>query len=572
MQVSSSEKTSVNGVPIPRATLGGVIAGAGRAGRNEFLEAYDLGIPFDVATTGNEDVLILYASSQSMPNRRALNQVADGSNASTIGLYTVEDATSNCNVMKIIVTEPAKEGSKGQQCIAIVGQDMESYHVHKFMRTLSDAQATAAMSATKDGKKRAFNALNNSLPLRLVSRHRQTNGGEADIPTRLEMERYISTFKSYSARLPITLQKLKTLASKITGSNSSDVAIVAMVCNWGQAGLLFNFACNARSRGLDLSKVLLFATDTKTSELAELMGLHVFPVEDNMFGEIPERAAGMFGDGVFTSLMMAKLLSVHLLNQLKYHVLFQDVDVVWYRNPLEFFDDAVRRYPEVDVFFQDDGSRSEQFGPYFPNTGLYYVRYNRRTEYLFDTFARIGGDLILSSNSHQQALARLITEHASSTGLGVKVFGRDTALGMALPGGFHFHRRADYMKSILRSSNGKTVVSNMTISENDEVEYPSPYIFHMSWTKNKDNKRRYYQQMGEWFLRPQCEDKTALELKTQYFNHNSTTNVDRVDNDADIVNSCCSAAPLVSCHYRDKPSIVPCRESPPIDEGRPSFW
>jgi hypothetical protein len=71
-----------------------------------------------------------------------------------------------------------------------------------------------------------------------------------------------------------------------------------------------------------------------------------------------------------------------------------------------------------------------------------------------------------------------------------------------------------------------------------------PFIFHMSWTENKQNKRLFFEQMGEWFT--DASSCTGL--------------------------NCCLEEPRVTCHYRDKPSIIPCRDSPPIHKGRPSFW
>jgi len=35
-----------------------------------------------------------------------------------------------------------------------------------------------------------------------------------------------------------------------------------------------------------------------------------------------------------------------------------------------------------DIFFQDDGARSDRFSPYFGNTGFFYVRNNYKTQYL----------------------------------------------------------------------------------------------------------------------------------------------------------------------------------------------
>jgi hypothetical protein len=85
----------------------------------------------------------------------------------------------------------------------------------------------------------------------------------------------------------------------------------------------------------------------------------------------------------------------------------------------------------------------------------------------------------------------------------------------------------------------------------------TPVIFHMSWTLNKDNKLLYFRQMGEWYVQDVCVAKKVGEI--------STTGTD-------LAGTCCAAEALVSCHYRDKPSKLPCKDSPPIDKGRPSFW
>ena len=91
----------------------------------------------------------------------------------------------------------------------------------------------------------------------------------------------------------------------------------------------------------------------------------------------------------------------------------------------------------------------------------------------------------------------------------------------------------------------------------------TPYIFHMSWTTNKDNKRRFLQQMGDWYVKDMCIGKTFDEIGSNLGNNNSG---------GDLSQYCCSAEPLIQCHYRDKPSKIPCKTSDPIDKGRPSFW
>lgn len=233
-------------------------------------------------------------------------------------------------------------------------------------------------------------------------------------------------------------------------------------------------------------------------------------------------------------MMLAKVYCVHLINMLDYNVLFQDVDVVWYRHPLEFF--LADKMSEFDMVFQDDGARIVRYEPYSPNTGFYFVRSNARTFYFFSVLIRMS-DKIIDTGSHQETLNILLGDHASLYGLRIKVLNRDEDY---FPGGFHFHRRPDFMKSYAL---GKV----------------QPYIFHMSWTENKNNKRLYLEQLGDFLVKDQCVGKTYHEIR------NSSQS-------QDLVAACCMPEGTIICHFRDKPSKIPCKDSPPIDKGSPSFW
>ena len=95
-----------------------------------------------------------------------------------------------------------------------------------------------------------------------------------------------------------------------------------------------------------------------------------------------------------------------------------------------------------------------------------------------------------------------------------------------------------------------------------------PYIFHMSWTFNKDNKILYWQQMGEWYVQEKCVHKKVPDILGIAA---STSDVTEPQQEQ-FISTCCSKEPIITCHYRDKPSVIPCKDSPPIDAGRPSFW
>lgn len=141
------------------------------------------------------------------------------------------------------------------------------------------------------------------------------------------------------------------------------------------------------------------------------------------------------------------------------------------------------------------------------------------------------------------SISDLLADHSSSKGLRVKVFGRDSSVGCDFPGGYHFHKRPSFMKEILQKEK-------------------HPYIFHMSWTTNKENKKKFFEQFGEWHLQEACVAKTADDIKK----------INTGTDDINIVNTCCSLEPLIVCHYKDKPSKSSCNDSPSIDKYGSSFW
>eukprot|EP00986_Skeletonema_menzelii_P016081 scaffold13605_cov145-Skeletonema_menzelii.AAC.11 len=241
-------------------------------------------------------------------------------------------------------------------------------------------------------------------------------------------------------------------------------------------------------------------------------------------------------------MMYAKVLCVLYPLLLNYDVLFQDVDIVWHKDPMPFFQDKTDpKVANFDVLFQHDGSDSVRYAPYSANSGFYYVRANKRSQYLF-TSLLYHSDLIITWDSHQQVLIQVLAEHSSLFGLNVKVFSRDTDY---FPGGWQFHSRKDFMKKYIK---GET----------------DSYIFHMSWTENKDNKLLFLRQIGQWFVNEQCVGKKVEEILGSSEMQAGTSL---------LVEPCCAAEALVSCHYTDKPHVPSCKgKGENIDKHGRSFW
>merc|ERR1712232_1026665 len=256
-----------------------------------------------------------------------------------------------------------------------------------------------------------------TLPFRHVPRTYSLNKGRTQmIPSTYTVRTYDQNIlKPYLESLPETLKELEPIAQKV---GHQDNTVIVLVCNLGQSELLVNFICHARARNLDLSQVLVFCTDLETKNIVESMGLVGF-YNEVAFSNMPVEAARRYADRRFTGMMMAKVFCVHMLTQLNYNVLFQDVDVVWHRHPLEYFQNQ-KEIQQFDMYFQDDGAHSVRYAPYSPNTGFYFVRAVDRTRYFFNCLVKMS-DMIQQTGSHQSALTALLNERVSFRGISVKI-------------------------------------------------------------------------------------------------------------------------------------------------------
>lgn len=470
--VPSSTTTTI----LPEQNL---VAGMGRVSRSEFAKQFDIGYALDKENSENNQVLILYQSESSLPTSSSTTTTPT-TNTSADDSSSVQDAIENCQVVKVVVTDPKPIAPKNRferehkQCIAIMGQ-WESRHVHRFERPR--------------GWKKQKEAVHHHSFDYIPAHH------SADVPSPEITAASQTALVEYLSVLADAQAQLIPLAEKVAAANSNDGngPIIVMVANAGQAQFFVNFVCTATHRNLDLSRVLLFATDLETHQLAQSMNVTSF-YNEKVFGSIPSGAAVDYHDPNYGRIMMSKVYAVHLVNSLGYDLLFQDVDIVWYQNPLPYFTSAAVD-PDFDMYFQHDGPHHEErFAPLGANTGLYYVRHNAKTQHLFSVFVRMG-DLVLADQSHQAALTTLVNEHMSLRGLRVKVLAKDSKLFLS---GYHYHARRQLFRKIKQGRH-------------------NPILFHVNWSKGKD-KQPLLEETENWFVQEQCTEPTKLaaaDLKQQ---------------------------------------------------------
>jgi hypothetical protein len=112
--------------------------------------------------------------------------------------------------------------------------------------------------------------------------------------------------------------------------------IVVMVVNAGEMDLLANFACSCNAHNISMRNVMVFSGSDDVIPLIEsfgAMGVYHAP----SFADVSRNASYEYLDRIFIDMMWYKSFSVWLLLKLRYNVLFQDVDLVWYRDPVQYF-------------------------------------------------------------------------------------------------------------------------------------------------------------------------------------------------------------------------------------------
>ena len=114
-----------------------------------------------------------------------------------------------------------------------------------------------------------------------------------------------------------------------------------------------------------------------------------------------------------------------------------------------------------------------------------------------------------------------------------------------------------YVSSMIK----KTTPSNI-LQFLSNVDAYCESLVNRSWTENKDNKLLFLRQLGEWYVTDKCIGKPIADI----------IGIGSSSNMSALVLPCCATEPIFSCHYRDKPSKLPCKSSDTIDPGGGSFW
>lgn len=215
--------------------------------------------------------------------------------------------------------------------------------------------------------------------------------------------------------------RLDTITTIINNDNFHtyiDNTIMVTVVNKGLVYLFLNWICsiekNLGKKELASIKksIIVIAADTKCYQILIEHNFNTIKMESIIPGlKVSEKHPRGFGDNKIMFLKLAVYILVYDLLVLNYNVFWCDVDVVWLKNPINYF---INR--ESDLFLTSDGRYITTHavdieGPY--NAGVAYIRSNCRTILAFESILHNAGIVkMFYTPVTDQGLLNMIVTHS----------------------------------------------------------------------------------------------------------------------------------------------------------------
>lgn len=210
-----------------------------------------------------------------------------------------------------------------------------------------------------------------------------------------EAERFHLAYREQRSR---RLGELRAILDRQKASGHA----IAMICCQRYLPLFEVWLRSCEQAAIEVrQRCVVFAMDEATAEAVAGAGVEVVLLDPAAYPRGAETRG--FADQGFRRVVLYKNAVIHDLLSLGVDVLFQDVDLIWLRDPTARLEGARDAY---DLQAMHDGLNPIH-APYFVNSGFMYVSSNERTLALFESALR-NTVLILMSGSHQKPLNRII--------------------------------------------------------------------------------------------------------------------------------------------------------------------
>lgn len=288
---------------------------------------------------------------------------------------------------------------------------------------------------------------------------------EGQVDLSRQKQRARQRLEPYARHAEARRARLRTLRRDLDAG-----AVLAMTFNAPYAPLFHNWHESCRANDIDVrSRTVLFPMDEEADALGRSLGYATLfdPESYGTYGCDPDVE---FGDAQWMDCLFMKNAVMGDLLEADCDVLFQDVDVVWRRDPLSLLE-AKARFERWDFLFQTVGW-NPKFQPTQYNSGFVYARNS--------AWSRHAWERVLE-NQHY-----VYVYHSQQAPLNVMmgVFG---ALGL---------RTAPLPER--QFVNGHLIPGR--VPKQPEPLHPEAYVIHFNWTDGLATKLERMHGFKLWYL------------------------------------------------------------------------
>ncbi len=241
-------------------------------------------------------------------------------------------------------------------------------------------------------------------------------------------------------------------------------ATIAMNCDERFVALFENWAASCDHAGINTRDcTLVFTTDLQAKQRVEALGYVAYLDEDSeLLASLGDSET--YGDIAWCQYMFHQNWVIKQLLMFDTDVLFQDVDLVWTRDPVELLHGQADDGAAIQAIYDGPNGR---FQPLYANSGFMYFRPTQQVRSFWDqVYAE--HRWVAYYRSQQEPLNVLLAAYAHR-GLDVRILEEDIF------------------------ANGHLYCGNRTAPDD-------PWITHMSWTANLEEKLERYRAFNLWFL------------------------------------------------------------------------
>ena len=180
-----------------------------------------------------------------------------------------------------------------------------------------------------------------------------------------------------------------------------------------------NWVISCEKAGIKVrDKTIAFALDSEAQKKSEDYGFKTFLIDEKY-----EKAGGAkkFGDREFAATMFYKNALIYDMLQIipnNKFLLFQDSDLIWFRNPLPYLQNKAKQY-QYDIQMMYDGP-NKNYKNVYANSGFIFITSNDYSKALFETALR-NSAYRFSGGSHQRPLEKIFEHYMLHNILHLKI-------------------------------------------------------------------------------------------------------------------------------------------------------